>query len=102
MNSTYHRAIKAILYEVVFNRKPPFECFVVANRHFTETDIKEYVFDDDQDDFLIAEDKEVQQLGTSCETSVRQSDGISEAPEPLQYLEEDEDSIESEEAEDSL
>ncbi len=101
MNSTYHRPIKAIPYKVVFNRKPRFECYVVANRHFTEADIKEYVFDDDQDDFLIAEDKEVQQLGASGETSVRQSGGISEAPELRQYLEKDEDSIESEEAKDS-
>ena len=47
MNSTYHRAIKAIPYEVVFNRKPRFERLNVANRHFIEADIEGYVFDDD-------------------------------------------------------
>ena len=70
MNSTYHRAIKAIPYEVVFNRKPRFECLNVANRYFTKADIEEYVFDDDQDDFLIAEDKEGQQSGACGEPSV--------------------------------
>ncbi len=70
MNSTYHRAIKAIAYEAVFDRKARFERLDVANRHFTEADIEEYVFDDDQNDFLIAEDKERQQLGADGETSV--------------------------------
>ena len=31
MNSTYYRAIKAIPYKVVFNRKPRFESLDVAN-----------------------------------------------------------------------
>ena len=35
MNSTYHRAIKAIPYEVVFNHKPRFERLDVTNCHFT-------------------------------------------------------------------
>ncbi len=58
MNSTYNRTIKAISYESVFNRKSRFQPLDVANRHFTEADIEEYFFDDDQHDFLIAEDKE--------------------------------------------
>ncbi len=58
MNSTYHHVIKTIPYEVVFNRKPRFERLNVANCHFTGTDIDKYVFDNDQDDFSIAEDKE--------------------------------------------
>ena len=84
----------------MFNRKPCFQRLFVANCHFTEADIEEYVFDDDQDDFLIAEDKEGQQLGASAEMSVRQSGSISEAPEPGRVLEKDEDSTESEEEED--
>ncbi len=70
MNSTYHCAIKGISYEVVFHRKPRFERLDVVNRHFTKADIEEYVFDDDQDDFLIAKDKEGQQLGADGETSI--------------------------------
>ncbi len=100
MNSTYHRAIKALPYDVVFNRKPRFECLDFANRHFTKADIEEYVFDDNQDDFLITEDKEEQQLGAGSEMSVRKSGGISEALEPGRVLEEDENSTESEEKED--
>ena len=85
----------------MLNCKPRFERLDVANRHFTEADIEEYVFDDDQDNLLITEDKEGQQLGADGETSVRQSGGISEAPEPGWVLEEDEDSTESEEEEES-
>ncbi len=55
---------------MVFNCKPRFERLDVANRHFTEADIEEYVFDDDQDYFLIAEDKDWQRLGAGDETSV--------------------------------
>lgn len=86
---------------MVFNRKPRFERFDVANRHFTEADIEEFVFDDDQDDLLIAEDKEGQQSGACGEPLVRQSGGIFEAPEPGRVLEEEENSTESEEEEDS-
>ncbi len=58
MNSTYHCAIEALPYKVVLNRKPRFERLHVANRHFNEADVEEYIFDYDQDDFLIFEDKE--------------------------------------------
>ncbi len=40
MNSIYHCAIKAILYEIVFNCKPRFERLDFANCHFTEVDIE--------------------------------------------------------------
>ena len=50
---------------------------------------------------MIAKNKERQKLGAGGETSVRQSGGISEAPEPGQVLEEDEDLTENEEEEDS-
>ena len=70
MNSIYHHAIKAILHSVMFHCKPRFKRLDVANCHFTEADIEEYVFDDDQNDFLIAEDKERQQLGADGKTSV--------------------------------
>ena len=86
---------------MVFSRKPRFEYLNVANCHFTEADIKEYAFDDDQNDFLIAEDKKVQQLGAGGKTSVRQSGSISEVPEPGWVLKEDEDLTESGEEEDS-
>ena len=101
MNSTYHRAMKAIPYEVVLYRKPRFEHLDVANRHFIKGDIKEYIFDDDQDEFLIVEDKKKQQLAAGGETPVWQSDGVSEALEPSRVLEENEDLTESEEEEDS-
>ena len=55
---------------MVFNCKPRFKSLDVANRRFTKADIEEYVFDDNQDDFLISEDKKRQQLGASSETSV--------------------------------
>lgn len=62
MNSTYHCVIKATPYEVTFNRKPCFERLDIVNRYLTQADIEKYVIDDDKDDFLIAEDKERQQL----------------------------------------
>lgn len=36
MNSTYHRAIKAIPYEVEFKLKPRFERLDISNRHLTK------------------------------------------------------------------
>lgn len=101
MNSTYHRAIKAIPYEVVFNRKLCFERLDVANRYFTEADIEEYIYDDDQDDFLIAEDREGQRLEASSGPSIRKFGGISETPNCTRVEEVEEDSTESEDEEDS-
>ncbi len=95
MSSTYHHAIEAIPYKVVFNHKPRCQSLDIANRHFTKTDIEEYVFDNDQDDFLIAENEEGQQLEAGGETSVWQSGSISEASEPGWCLEKDEDLTES-------
>lgn len=70
INSTNYCAIKAIFYEMVFNRKPCFERLSVANHYFTKTNIKKYIYDDDQDDFWFAEDREGQQLETSSEQLV--------------------------------
>ena len=86
---------------MVFNRKPRFQHLNVANYHFTEADIEKYSFDDDQDDFLIAENEEKLKLRAGSKMSARQSSRISEASEPGQVLEKDEDSTENEEEEDS-
>ena len=100
MNSIYHRAIKAIPYEVVFKLKPRLEHFDISNRHLTKADIVKYVIDDDQADFLAAEDREGQQLREGGEPSVRQSRGVFGAREPSRVLgEEDETSQEEEESE---
>lgn len=101
MNSTYHRAIKATPYEVVFNRKPRFESLDIANRHLTEADIVECVINDDQDDLSVVEDREGQQLRKRGEPLVRQSRGIFGAQEHGHILGEEEDSTESEEDETS-
>ena len=100
MNLTKNCAIKAIPYKVVFNRKPRFKRLDVANCHFTEADIEEYIYDDDQDDFLMAEDREGQQLGAWSEPWVRKSGGISEIPNRSR-VEEEEDSTGSEDEENS-
>ena len=99
MNSTYHRAVKATPYEVVFNRKPRFESLDIANRHLTEADIEECVINDDQDDVLVAEDREGQQLRKRGEPLVRQSRGIFGEEEDSTESEEDETSQEEEESE---
>lgn len=44
----------------MFNCKPCFEYLDVTNFYFTKADIKESVFDNDQDDLLIVENKEEQ------------------------------------------
>ena len=55
MNSTYHIAIKAIPYEVVFNRKPNYKRVDCDLRPMiTENDIKEHLIEDEQDDELNA------------------------------------------------
>lgn len=99
MNSTYHRAIKAIPYEVVLKLKPRFERLDISNRHLTKADIVGYVIVDDQDDFLAAEDREGQQLREWGEPPVRQSRGVFGAQEPGRVLGEEEDETSQEEEE---
>ena len=62
MNSTYHQAIKAIPYEVVFNRKPNYKRAVVGNREIAEDDVEEEVIEDETDDSIIAEGVAQQQM----------------------------------------
>lgn len=54
MNSTYHSAIKAIFYKVVFNQKPNYK-WVDKGRwpKITEVNVKEHIIEDKQDDKLI-------------------------------------------------
>ncbi len=55
MNSTYHSAIKAIPYEVVFNRKPNYKQVDQGLQlRITEADIEEHIIEDKQNDELIA------------------------------------------------
>ena len=74
MNSTYHSAIKAIPYKVVFNRKPNYNRVdptlwpVIAG-----DDIEEYVVDE-QDDALIRDEK--RQL--DAETRLREEPDVDE------------------------
>lgn len=62
LNCTYHRAIKAISYEVVFNRKPNYKRTVVGNRDIDESDIEEEEIEDEADDSIIAEGVAQQQM----------------------------------------
>ena len=55
LNCTYYRAIKAIPYEVVFNRKPNYKRALVGNREIDEDDVEEEEIDDEADDSIIAE-----------------------------------------------
>ena len=55
LNCTYHRAIKAIPYEVVFTRKPHYKRAVVGSREVDEGDIEEEEIEDEADDSIIAE-----------------------------------------------
>ena len=72
-----------------------------ANRHFTEADIEEYIYDDDQDDFLVAEDRECQQSREGGEPSVQKFGDISQTPNRGRVEEKEEDSIGSEDEENS-
>ena len=54
MNSNYHCTIKAIFYKIIFNYKLRFKYLDVANCYFTKIDIEKYIYDNGQDDFLIA------------------------------------------------
>lgn len=75
MNRTYHSAIKAIFYKVVFNRKPNYQRVDPSLRPIiTEDDVEEHVVDDEQDDALIRDEK--RQL--EAETCLREEPNIDE------------------------
>ena len=54
LNYTYYKAIKAILYEVVFNRKPNYKRAIVGSREIDEDDIEEEEIEDEADDSIVA------------------------------------------------
>ncbi len=62
LNYTYQRAIKAILYKVVFNRKPNYKRAEVGYRNIDEDDIEEEFIDNEADDSIIATAVEQQQM----------------------------------------
>lgn len=45
---------------MVFNRKSRFECLDIANHYFTKADIKEYIYHNNQDNFLITKNRKCQ------------------------------------------
>ena len=53
LNSTYHKAIKAIPYEVVYNRKPNYKRTPVGLRQITLDEVEEQEIDDEMDTSLI-------------------------------------------------
>ena len=53
LNSTYHKAIKAIPYEVVYNRKPNYKRTPVGLRQITMDEVEEQEIDDEMDISLI-------------------------------------------------
>ena len=55
LNSTYHKAIKAIPYEVVFNRKPNFQRAPIGLRQITIDQVEEMEIDDEMDTSMIHE-----------------------------------------------
>lgn len=101
MNLTYYCTIKAILYKVIFNYKLPFEHLNFANCYFTEADIKKYIYNDNQDDFLILKDKEGQWLEASNRRLIRKFGSISEMPNHNRVKKIKEDSTKIEDEEDS-
>ena len=62
LNCTYHRAIKAIPYEVVFSRKPEYKRTIVGSRDIDEDDIVEEIIEDEADDSIIASAVAQQQM----------------------------------------
>ena len=75
MNSTYHNAIKAIPYKVVFNRKPNYKRVDQGLRPIiTEADIKELFIEDEQDDELIA----AEQCQLAAETRLCEERNVAE------------------------
>ena len=92
MNSTYHSAIKAILYKVVFNRKSNYKRVDKGLwPRITEADIEEHIIEDEQDDKLIA--AEERQL--VAETRLRDELNIPEVDMIATVLEEKDKDIES-------
>ena len=55
LNSTYHKAIKAIPYEVVFNRKPNYQRAPIGLRQITIDQVEEMEVDDEMDTSMIHE-----------------------------------------------
>lgn len=53
LNSTYHKAIKAIPYEVVYNRKPNYHHAPIGLRQITIDQVEEQEIDDEMDTSLI-------------------------------------------------
>ena len=78
INSTYNHVIKIIFYKLVFNWKPHFEHLNIINYYIIEADIKKYIYDDNQDNFLIAKNKESQQLKANNKLSIWKFNSISE------------------------
>ena len=62
LNCTYHRAIKAIPYEVVFTRKPEYKRAIVGSRDIEEDDVVDEFIDDEADDSIIADAVAQQQM----------------------------------------
>ena len=58
LNSTYHKATKAIPYEVVFNRKPNYKRAPMGMRQVTENDVQDQEIDDELDDSLVHESRD--------------------------------------------
>ncbi|KAF6233047.1 hypothetical protein HO173_008803 [Letharia columbiana] len=53
LNSTYHRAITAIPYEVVFNRKPKHKRAPVGMREVNENEIEDQEVENEIDDGIV-------------------------------------------------
>lgn len=58
LNSTYHKATKAISYEVVFNRKPNYKRAAIGMRQIDADEIEDQEIDDEMDDSLIHESRD--------------------------------------------
>ncbi len=75
MNSTYHSAINAIFYKVVFNQKPNYIRVDQGLRPMIiEADIEKYLIEDEQDDKLIA----AEQLQLAAETCLPEEINVAE------------------------
>ncbi len=75
MNSTYHSAIKAIPYKVVFNRKPNYKRVDQGLRPMIiEADIEEQLIEEEQDDKLIA----TEQPQLAVKTRLREEINVAE------------------------
>ena len=62
LNYTYHKAIKAILYKVVFNRKPNYKRAIVGSREIDEDGIEKEEIKDEADNSIIAKGIAQQQI----------------------------------------